>query len=133
MLRTLPLPDSLRQFVPAYKATRIIAEVMIESLPQCLLQSYILVTVMRHVRTQHESASEHMLMMTSMNGIAFAELLPRSITISVVTMLKTWIELVYSAREAGISVRLDLPPTPAICITHTVSVAPDLARIPDHR
>ena len=106
LLRTLPLPDSLRQFVPAYKATRIIAEVMIESLPQCLLQSYILVTVMRHVRLQHESASEHELMMASMNGIAFAELLPRSITISVVTMLKTWIELVYSAREAGISVRV---------------------------
>ncbi len=44
LLRVLPLPDSLRQFVPAYKATRIIAEVMIESLPQCLLQSYILST-----------------------------------------------------------------------------------------
>ena len=41
LLAVLPFPDWLKQFVPAYKATRIIAEVVIESLPQCFLQSYI--------------------------------------------------------------------------------------------
>ena len=41
LLAVLPLPDWLRQFVPAYKATRIIAEVVIESLPQwCVCAVY---------------------------------------------------------------------------------------------
>ena len=43
LLTVVAMPDWLRQFVPAYKATRIIAEVAIESVPQCLLQSYIYV------------------------------------------------------------------------------------------
>lgn len=47
LLTVLPIPDWLRQFVPAYKATRIIAEVAIESLPQCLLQSYIYIVVVQ--------------------------------------------------------------------------------------
>ena len=34
LLSVLPFPEWLRQFVPAYKATRIIAEILIESLPQ---------------------------------------------------------------------------------------------------
>ena len=38
LLPIVPLPERMRQFIPAYKATRIIAEVMIEALPQCLLQ-----------------------------------------------------------------------------------------------
>lgn len=105
LLPIVPLPERMRQFVPAYKATRIIAEVLIESLPQCLLQSYILVVVTEHVRAHVASAGELGLMGASIDGATFAEILPRSITISSLTMLKTWIELVYSAREAGISVR----------------------------
>ena len=31
LLTVLPMPERLRQFIPAYKATRIIAEVMVES------------------------------------------------------------------------------------------------------
>ena len=49
LLAVLPLPMWLKTFVPAYKATRVIAEVFIESLPQTLLQSYILVVVMGRV------------------------------------------------------------------------------------
>ena len=85
----------------ADKSTRVIAEVMLESLPQCLLQSYLLVTVMRHVNVHAESDAERHLLHSSIDGVSFGEVLPRSITISVITMLKTWIELVFSAREAG--------------------------------
>ena len=45
-------PSSLAQFVPAYKATRIIGEVVIESLPQCILQSFIYVVVIRNCGEQ---------------------------------------------------------------------------------
>ena len=48
LLTVLPLPDWLRQFLPAYKATRTIAETVIESLPQCILQGYIYVVVVLH-------------------------------------------------------------------------------------
>ena len=105
LLPVVPLPERLKQFIPAYKATRVVAEVLIESLPQCLLQSYILVTVMHHVMTGTASASESALMASSLEGSTFLEILPRSIAISTVTSLKAWIELVHSAREAGISVR----------------------------
>uniref|UniRef100_A0A7S2DER8 Uncharacterized protein n=1 Tax=Haptolina brevifila TaxID=156173 RepID=A0A7S2DER8_9EUKA len=105
LLPIVPLPDRMRQFIPAYKATRIIAEVMLESLPQCLLQSYIFVTVMSHLQHHTESVDEVRLINSAVEGATFADVLPRSIVISVLAMLKTWIELVYSAREAGISVR----------------------------
>ena len=37
-LLTMPcFPEWMRQFIPAYKATRIIAEVLLTSLPQCPL------------------------------------------------------------------------------------------------
>ena len=49
LLTILPFPDWLRQFVPAYKATRIIAEVAIESLPQCIMQACIYTLVIRHM------------------------------------------------------------------------------------
>ena len=45
LLAVLPIPDWLRQFVPAYKATRIITEVLVESLPQCLLQACIYIII----------------------------------------------------------------------------------------
>ena len=37
LLPITPMPETLRQFVPAYKSTRIIAEVLIEALPQCVI------------------------------------------------------------------------------------------------
>ena len=41
LLTILPFPAWIKQFVPAYKATRVIAEVVIESLPQSMLQASI--------------------------------------------------------------------------------------------
>ena len=105
LLPIAPISDRMRLFLPSYKATRIIAEVMLESLPQCLLQSYILVSVMKHVSLGTDSFSERALLSATVDGATFAEILPRSITISVIAMLKTWTELVYGARQAGISVR----------------------------
>ena len=92
------LPERFREFVPAYKATRIIAEVMIESLPQCLLQSYIYVIVLHHQRLGTASAEESAM-------LEFVSLLPKSILISTIAVLKTWLELVHGARQAGLSVR----------------------------
>jgi hypothetical protein len=105
LLPIAPISDRMRLFLPSYKTTRIIAEVMLESLPQCLLQSYILVSTMKHLNLGTDSISERALLSADVGGATFAEILPRSITISVVAMLKTWVELVYSARQAGISVR----------------------------
>ena len=85
LLAVVPLPDRLRQFIPAYKSTRIIAEVAIESLPQCVLQSYILVTVMHHVNGHAASSAEMHLLSASIDGATFGEILPRSITISTIT------------------------------------------------
>ena len=93
LLPIAPISDRLRLFLPSYKATRIIAEVMLESLPQCLLQSYILVSTMKHVSLGTDSISERALLSANVGGATFAEILPRSITISVVAMLKTWMEL----------------------------------------
>ena len=97
LLSVLPFPEWLRQFVPAYKATRIIAEVVIESLPQCVLQAFIYVVVIKHTQAGTATASEAAL-------FEFCSLLPKSILISVVAMVKTWIELVLAARQAGLSV-----------------------------
>ena len=99
------LTDQMRQFIPAYKATRIIAEVLIESLPQMILQSYIMVTVFSRVHAGMATETELSLLSASIDGAPFSEILPRSIAISTITSLKAWIELVHSAREAGITVR----------------------------
>ena len=158
LLPVVPMPERMRQFIPAYKATRIIAEVMLESLPQCLLQvrggratccsppavcallspptpryssnryqSYILITVMHHVSDHHESVQEVKLLGATLGGTSFSEVLPRSITISVITMLKTWIELVYSAREVrsmhAISPSLS---SPSLTSTHLTSTPPHI-------
>lgn len=102
LLPFAPLPENLRQFIPAYKATRIIAEVAVEALPQCIMQAIILVLVSNHVRDG--TASEVEVALTTLKGGAFVSLLPKSVLISSLTMLKTWYELVQEAREAGISV-----------------------------
>ena len=71
LLAVLPFPEWLRQFVPAYKATRVIAEVTIESMPQCLLQSYILLVVESNVHHGVASASELAI-------LPFASVLPKA-------------------------------------------------------
>jgi len=102
LLPITPMPESLRQFVPAYAATRIIGEVLIEALPQCIMQAVILVMVSSHVRAGTASQTELNLM--AVNDGSFVNVLPKSIGISTLTMLKTWYELVQEAREAGIPV-----------------------------
>ena len=77
LLAVLPLPMWLKTFVPSYKATRVICEVFIESLPQTLLQSYILISVMGRVHAGTARPSD-----TAM--LPFASALPQSITISTV-------------------------------------------------
>ena len=98
LLAVLPLPMWLKQFIPAYKATRIIAEVTLESLPQCLLQSYIFVVVQRSVAAGTAGPAARAIH-------PFASLLPKSICISTVAMVKIWLELVQTSRQAGMSVR----------------------------
>ena len=105
LLPVVPIGWRMRQFIPAYKSTRIITEVFVESLPQCLLQSFILLTVTSHMSHGTLTPSEQMLLGASIDGSTFEQILPRSIAISTITSLKAWIELVYSAREAGITVR----------------------------
>ena len=97
LLTVLPLPDWLRQFVPAYKATRIIAEVLIESLPQCLLQAYIYIVVLWSVEAGTATPSQEAM-------VEFLSALPNSILISTLATEKTWIELVHGARQAGLTV-----------------------------
>ena len=98
LLAVLPLPLWLKQFLPAYKATRIVIEVSLESLPQCTLQSYIFLVIQRRLADGTASANDRKLS-------SFATLLPKSIFISSAAMLKTWVELVRSSRRAGLTVR----------------------------
>ena len=86
-----------KEFIPAYKATRIIAEVTIESIPQCGLQSYIFWMVV----TREKAGT---LLPNDVALLDGAELLPKSVLISLLASLKTWIELVVAARQAGLSV-----------------------------
>ena len=98
LLAVLPLPTWLKTFVPAYKATRVICEVFIESLPQTLLQSYILVSVMGRVHTGTAYPTDIALLPSVAS-------LPQSITISTLSTLKTWMGLVDEANKAGISIK----------------------------
>jgi hypothetical protein len=79
------------------KATRIIAEVVIESLPQLLLQSYIYVVVVVHSEAGTASPSE-------LAMLDFVSVIPISIMISTVAMLKLWVEVVSGARAAGLTI-----------------------------
>ena len=102
LLTILPFPAWLKQFIPAYKATRVIAEVVIESLPQSVLQSYIYVIVIQHCGKYAKAGAvclpRELAMMDSLAT------LPKSILISTLATLKTWIELVFGARAAGLTV-----------------------------
>ena len=97
LLAMLPFPDWLKQFLPAYKATRIIAEVAIEAFCMSLLQSYIYVVVMAHFRAGTATQPE-------LEMVEFASVLPTSIVISTINMLKMWIEVVSGAQAAGLTV-----------------------------
>ena len=97
LLSVLPLPAWVPLFVPAYKATRIIAEVLIEALPQSLLQGFIYIVVVNSSKAG--TATPQMLAM-----LDFVSVLPRSILISSLATLKTWVELVEGARAAGLTV-----------------------------
>ena len=85
----------LEKFLPTYKATRIIAEVGAESTPQAVLQAYIFVRVMGGGGAQ---LAAHAAMQTH------ASILPISLAISVVNLLKVWLELLYAARTAKVPV-----------------------------
>ena len=85
LLALLPFPERLRTFVPAYKATRLIAEVFVESLPQCLLQSFIYVRIITRAESGAASPSE-------MAMLAFVAALPKSILISTVAIVR-WCQL----------------------------------------
>ena len=50
LLPIVPLPERMRQFIPAYKATRIIAEVMLES-PLTYLLTYLLTHLLTYLLT----------------------------------------------------------------------------------
>ena len=97
LLTVLPFPAWMRQFIPAYKATRVIAEVVIESVPQSVLQGFIYVKVITDVR---EGVAEPRIQAM----FEFADALPKSILISTLATLKTWMELVSGARQAGLTV-----------------------------
>ena len=130
LLPVLPLPAWLKQFVPACerarcapgpartratsftaccspraptglrradKATRVITEIVVESLPQSLLQSYILIIVVQQVNAG--TASPEILALAK-----DASAMPKSIAISTLAIVKTWMEIVQQSREAGISV-----------------------------
>lgn len=58
LLTAIPFPEWVRAFLPAYKATRIIAEVAIEAFLMSLLQSYIYVKVIADVKAGVATPSE---------------------------------------------------------------------------
>ena len=98
LLTVLPLPESMHLFVPAYGATRMIAEVLVEALPQWIMQAIIFVLVSEHVK-MGTAGSVDMALYHYGNG-SFVSLMPKSILISSLTMLKTWYDLVQEVHRA---------------------------------
>merc|ERR1719473_2321111 len=88
LLPIVPMPEAMRLFVPAYGATRMIAEVLVEALPQWLMQAAIFVIVSNNVASGTATAAETNLYEYD-NG-AFISVMPKSILFSTFTMLKTW-------------------------------------------
>ena len=84
----------LESFLPTYKATRVIVEVVTESMPQSLLQAYIFVRVMGATGDLQPAAHTAIL--------EEASILPISISISALNLLKVWAELLYGARTAKV-------------------------------
>ena len=92
LLPIVPMPESMKLFVPAYGATRMIAEVLVEALPQWIMQAVIMVVVSSHVRDG--TASDVDKVLYEYQDGSFVSLMPKSILISSLTMLKTWYDLV---------------------------------------
>ena len=84
----------LETFLPTYKATRVIVEVVAESTPQMVLQAYIFVRVKQHGDGPQPAAHAAL--------EAQASILPISIGISALNLLKVWAELLWGARTAGV-------------------------------
>ena len=91
-------PEWFFELLPAYKATRIIIEGLFESFPQLLLQAWILNVVINHVADGTASPAELAI-------FAEVQLLPKSILISSLALLKTFTEFVLTARREGMTIR----------------------------
>ena len=87
----------LASFLPTYRATRIITEVLAESAPQMVLQAYILARVF--------GGGDGAAPAAYVSLRAQLSILPMSLTISAANVLKVWIELLMGARAAGVSLR----------------------------
>lgn len=86
----------------SWQATRTIFEVIIESLPQSVLQAYIYVVVIKHCGVAAPPGAVCLDRYNAMwDSLAT---LPKSILISTLATLKTWVELVFAARAAGLTV-----------------------------
>ena len=86
----------------SWQATRSIFEVIIESLPQSVLQAYIYVVVIKHCGVAAPPGAACLDRYNAMwDSLAT---LPKSILISTLATLKTWVELVFAARAAGLTV-----------------------------
>ena len=96
LLPILPMPEAMRLFVPAYAATRMIAEVLVEAFPQFLMQAIIFVLVSENVK--HGTASEVDKTLYAYQNGSFISVMPKSILFSSFTMLKTWYDLVQEVR-----------------------------------
>merc|ERR1719473_2437896 len=83
LLPIVPMPESMKLFVPAYGATRMIAEVLVEALPQWIMQAVIMVIVSSHVRDG--TASEVDITLYEYQDGSFVSLMPKSILISSLT------------------------------------------------
>ena len=74
-----------------------IAEVLVEALPQWIMQAIIFVVVSEHVRDGTASPTD-LVLYEYQNG-SFVSLMPKSILISSLTMIKTWYDLVQEVCE----------------------------------
>ena len=74
-----------------------IAEVVVEALPQWIMQAVIFVMVSEHVRDGTASAVD--ITLYEYQDGSFVSLMPKSILISTLTMLKTWYDIVQEVCE----------------------------------
>jgi hypothetical protein len=138
LLPIVPMPEAMRLFVPACThmrgessepcyaptwlltlllilpiadaATRMIAEVIVEALPQWIMQAIIFVMVSMAVHNGTASVVDTTLY--EYKDGTFISLMPKSILISTFSMLKTWFDLVQEVRTLHDG-RLTLVPTHA--------------------
>ena len=93
------MPQWMREFIPSYKATRLVTEVVLESLLQCLLQSYVFVIVSHAIdQSTCIPLPENYALL-----VADLDLIPASIRISLLSFVKTFFELSAEAFASNIS------------------------------